>query len=298
MPLSASQEIVKVRSVNRSASGISRAKEILDPTGAYSNVNVFAEDGILYREESIQQFTFNFNNKNDIQATIDTSVEAKLKEAYARQFYYFKYGTKDTSTLSATWNSTTTSTNTNTGFFTSGGALVIGDSATSNMKFAKPGALVKFTSPDTRKFLNGTLVSSATDNSEDRLWAKIGAVVLDGANGGKGNLESGVGPVTLNNIVPNGSVVNAIIPNLTTSFSAELEADLLDRISAYEEFGLRYDVDSETWKVITSTNLRNLIMCLNQNHRTSFTTTLKKKFMITPQVEQSKIRLKYSKQIV
>jgi hypothetical protein len=255
VPLSASQEIVKVRSVNRSASGISRAKEILDPTGAYSNVNVFAEDGILYREESIQQFAFTFNNKNDIQSTVDNLVESKLKEAYARQFYYFKYGTKDTSTLSATWNSTTTSTNTNTGFFTSGGALVIGDSATSNMKFAKPGALVKFTSPDTRKFLNGTLVSSATDNSEDRLWAKIGAVVLDGANGGKGNLESGVGPVTLNNIVPNGSVVNAIIPNLTTSFSAELEADLLDRISAYEEFGLRYDIDSETWKVITSTNL-------------------------------------------
>ena len=255
VPLSASQEIVKVRSVNRSASGISRAKEILDPTGAYSNVNVFAEDGILYREESIQQFAFTFNNKNDIQSTVDNLVESKLKEAYARQFYYFKYGTKDTSTLSATWNSTTTSTNTNTGFFTSGGALVIGDSATSNMKFAKPGALVKFTSPDTRKFLNGTLVSSATDNSEDRLWAKIGAVVLDGANGGKGNLESGVGPVTLKNIVPNGSVVNAIIPNLTTSFSAELEADILDRISAYEEFGLRYDIDSETWKVITSTNL-------------------------------------------
>jgi hypothetical protein len=255
VPLSASQEIVKVRSVNRSASGISRAKEILDPTGAYSNVSVFAEDGILYREESVQQFTFTFNNKSDIQSTIDTSVEAKLKEAYARQFYYLKYGTKDASTLSATWNSTTTSTNTNTGYFTSGGALVIGDSATSNMKFAKPGALVKFTSPDTRKFLNGTLVTSSTDNAEDRAWAKIGDVVLDGANGGLGNLESGVGPVTLSDIIPNGSVVNAIIPNFTTSFSSTLETDLQDRIEAYEEFGLRYDVDSETWKVITSTNL-------------------------------------------
>ena len=48
VPLSASQEIIKARSVNRTASGISRAKEILDPTGAYSNVSVFAEDGILY----------------------------------------------------------------------------------------------------------------------------------------------------------------------------------------------------------------------------------------------------------
>jgi hypothetical protein len=97
--------------------------------------------------------------------------------------------------------------------------LVIGDFATSNMKFAKPGALIKFTSPDSRKFLNGKLVTSTTDNSEDRAWAKIGAVVLDGANGGIGNLESGVGPVTLNDIIPQGSVVNAIIPNFTTSFS-------------------------------------------------------------------------------
>ena len=51
VPLKASQEIIKIRSVNRTASGISRAKEILDPTGAYSNVNVFADDGLIYREE-------------------------------------------------------------------------------------------------------------------------------------------------------------------------------------------------------------------------------------------------------
>jgi len=255
VPLSASQEIVKVRSVNRSASGISRAKEILDPTGAYSNVSVFAEDGILYREESIQQFTFTFNNRSNIQSTIDTSVEARLKEAYARQFYYLKYGIKDLSTLTATWNSTTTSTNTNTGYFTSGGALSIGDFATSNLKFAKPGALIKFTSPDSREFLNDSLVTAGTDNAEDRLWAKIGAVVGDGANSGVGNLETGVGPVTLNDIIPNGSVLSAVIPNFTTSFSTTLEADIIDRIESYEEFGLRYDVDTETWKVITSTNL-------------------------------------------
>ena len=255
VPLSASQEIVKVRSVNRSASGISRAKEILDPTGAYSNVSVFAEDGILYREESTQQFTFNFNNRSDIDSTLHVSVEAKLKEAYARQFYYLKYATKDLSSLSATWNSSTTSTNTNTGYFTSGGALVIGDSATSNLKYAKVGALVKFTSPDTREFLNNTLVTAGTDNAEDRAWAKIGAVVLDGANQGTGNLESGEGPVTLNNIIPDGSIVSAVIPNFTTTFSTTLKNDLIDRIEQFEEFGLRYDIDSETWKVITSTNL-------------------------------------------
>ncbi len=256
VPLSASQEIVKVRSVNRSASGISRAKEILDPTGAYSNVSVFADDGILYNDESTQQFKFTFTNRNEIQSTIQTSVEAKLKQAYSRQFYYDKYAAQDLSSLTSTWNSTTTSTNTNTGYFTtSGGALVIGDTATSNYKFVKAGSLVKFTSPDTRKFLNGKLVTSATENSEDRAWAKVGAVVGDGSNGGVGNLSSGVGPVTLSSIIPDGSVVDSVIPNFTTSFSSTLLNDIINRIEKYEDFGLRYDISSETWKVITSSNL-------------------------------------------
>ena len=255
VPLSASQEIVKVRSVNRSASGISRAKEILDPTGAYSNVSVFAEDGILYREESTQQFTFTFTSQSQIQDVIDSQVENKLTKAYSRQFYYLKYGTKDLSTLSATWNSSTTGTNTNTGYFKAGGPLVTGDFATSNLKFVKPGALVKFTSPDTREFLNNTLVTSGTDKAQDRAWAKVGAVVNDGANGGVGNLESGQGPVTLSSIIPDGAVLNAVIPNLTLTFNKDPEADIVERVQGYEEFGLRYDESSETWKIITSTNL-------------------------------------------
>jgi len=255
VPLSASQEIVKVRSVNRSASGISRAKEILDPTGAYSNVSVFAEDGILYSEETTPTFTFTFNNSSDIQSVIDLSVESKLKEAYSRHFYYDKYDSKSLTSLTATWNSTTTTTNTNTGYFTSSGALAVGDSSSSNLKYAKAGALIKFTSPDTREFLNGTLVTAGTENAEDRKWAKISNVVGDGSNGGQGNLSSGLGPITLNDIIANGSVLNAVIPNFVTSFSTVLEADIIDRIEAYEDFGLRYDVDNEEWRVITTTNL-------------------------------------------
>ena len=255
VPLTASQEIIKVRSVNRAASGISRAKEIVDPTGAYSNVNVFAEDGIIYREEKINTLTFNFTSRNTISSTIDNLIEKKLTQPYSRQFYYLKYGTKDLSSLSATWNSTTTGTNTNTGYFTAGGALVVGDFATSNLKFAKAGALIKFTSPDTREFLNNSLVTAGSDNAEDRKWAKVGAVSGDGANGGTGNLDSGVGPITLNNIVPNGAVLNAVFPHLVTTFTASFKIDLIDRVEAFEEFGIRYDEAAEEWKVITATNL-------------------------------------------
>ena len=255
VPLSASQEIIKVKAVNRSASGISRAKEIIDPTGAYSNVSTFADDGILYREESLPQFTFTFTNRNEILDVINRLIESKLNEAYSRQFYYIKYGTKNLSTLAASWISTTTGTNTNTGYFEAGGPLVVGDFATSNLKYAEPGALIKFTSPDTRKFLNGKLVTAGTDLGEDRKWCKISAVVGDGANSGEGNLESGVGPITLNDIVPQGAVLNAIFPKFVTILDSALKTDLQDRIETYEEFGLRYDEENAEWTVISAANL-------------------------------------------
>ena len=255
VPLSASQEIIKVRSVNRTASGISRAKEIIDPTGAYSNVSVFAEDGVLYREETEPTFTFTFNNNNEILSTINNSVESKLKEATARQFFYLKYGTKDLSSLSASWVSTTTGTNTNTGYFNAGGPLAVGEFSTSNLKYANVGSLVKFTSPDTREFLNGKLVTAGTDNAQDRAWVKISAVVGDGSNSGEGNLESGLGPVTLNDIIPANAVLNAVFPVFTTTFTTVLKDDIIDRINAYEEFGLRFNEETGEWSVITSANL-------------------------------------------
>ena len=255
VPLTVSQNILKTRAVNRIASGISRQKEIVDPTGSYSNTNIFAEDGIIYKQESSPNFTFTFANNNEIQDTLSTQVESKLKEAYSRHFYYDKFPVKDISTINASWFSTTTTTNANTGYFTSGGALVIGDFATSNFKYAKVGALVKFTSPDTREFLNGQLVTAGTDNAEDRAWAKISAVEGDGANGGTGNLESGLGPVTLADNIPANSIVTSIVPKFVTTFTSELKVDLQDRINGFEEFGLRYDQDNSTWKVITNANL-------------------------------------------
>jgi hypothetical protein len=255
VPLSASQEIIKVKAVNRSASGISRAKEIIDPTGSYSNVSVFADDGILYREESTPQFTFTFTNRNEILDTINRQVELKLNEAYSRQFFYVKYGTKNLSTLAASWFSTSVGTNTNTGYFQAAGPLVVGDFATSNLKYVVPGALIKFTSPDTRKFLNGKLVTLGTDLAEDRQWAKISGVVGDGANGGAGNLESGAGPITINDIIPAGALLNAVFPKFSTVFDSSLKTDLQDRIETFEEFALRYDEEDASWKIITAANL-------------------------------------------
>ena len=257
VPLTVSQEIIKVRSVNRSASGISRAKEIIDPTGAYSDVSVFADDGILYREESQPAFTFTFANRNQITDTVSSMVEGRLTQSYSRQFYYLKYGTKDLAPLTASWASATTGTNTNTGYIKSAGPLTVGDYAVNNLKYASVGSLVKFTSPDTRQFLNGKLVTAGTTGAQASVWAKVSNVVLDGANQGLGNLENGQGPITLNDIIPNNAVVNAVFPPFKINFSTTLKADIIDRIEAYEEFALRYNVEDAKWVVITAADLND-----------------------------------------
>ena len=37
--------------------------------------------------------------------------------------------------------------------------------------------------------------------------------------------------------------------NFATVRTGRANPNMLDRIEAFEEFGLRYDIDSETWKV-------------------------------------------------
>ena len=77
----------------------------------------------------------------------------------------------------------------------------------------------------------------------------------DGANGGVGNLETGVGPITLNDKVPADAELTSVIPEFVTVFDAALKTDLQDRIELYEEFGLRFDEENSQWVVITGANL-------------------------------------------
>ena len=99
------------------------------------------------------------------------------------------------------------------------------------------------------------MVTSGTDLAEDRAWAKVSAVVGDGSNDGAGNLESGIGPITLNDTIPAGAVLSAVFPKFATVLDTALKTDLQDRIEVYEQFGLRYDEENAEWKVITAANL-------------------------------------------
>ena len=79
-PLTSSQEIIKVKSVNRTSSGISRYLDLIDATGRYSKTNLFATDGILTREFLQTKKGFNFVTKTDVEGAIANVIQPILED--------------------------------------------------------------------------------------------------------------------------------------------------------------------------------------------------------------------------
>ena len=260
LPYTKFSNIVKSKAINRTASGISRYLDVRDTTGKYSSTNIVAEDGIFYRTEDLQKFQFTFITDSDISNTISQQVEKNIIKNDSLHFYLKNYGGIDVTGLNVDWNLTTTSSNTCTGYFKNDvdAAQKIGDFTSSNLQYVKVGSLIKFTAPIGKVFdINNNLITgtSGTINTRDYIWASVTAVVTDGTNQGKGNLDNGVGPVTLSEVIPSEAVLNQVIAPWVTSLSSAVRNSMINAIGDYKTFGLRYDRDTQAWAIIDSLDL-------------------------------------------
>lgn len=262
-PLGINQEVVKVKSVNRSASGISRYFDLVDPTGKYSKTNLFADDGALYKEEYIDSFRFSYLTKTDIEAMIYNQLTEVLQAKSLRDFYYSKFFKIATDTLNVSWYNKTSDTNQSTGYIgdtENASPYKTGSYTGTNLRFVSPGSLLKFVAPSNRYFdrsNNNAIVVGATTtpNSTTSLWCKVVSTVGDGTNGGTGILSDGSGPIILNDIIPSGAILSQIIPPWRTSLDSSTIATMVDLVFSNKPFGLRYDIETNSWKIIFEVNL-------------------------------------------
>jgi hypothetical protein len=260
-PLSASQEILKVKAVNRTSSGISRNFEIIDASGKYSGVNIFADDGLIYKTDTERSLSFKFTNRLDIVNYIRNTVESNINDTDIYNFYLTKFDKILFTDQNTIWNQSTRDVNLSTGYFRdiidTRTILKVGSYTTSLLRYCSPGALIKFIPPTGQAFKKGTLVPINSNDAEQRnyIWTKVIKVTGDGTNAGRGNLNSGQGPIEFNDIIPSGAIASRIVPKFVTNFSTSLETELVNLISANLNFGLRYDILASSWKIITSPNL-------------------------------------------
>ena len=263
-PLGVNQEVVKVKAVNRSASGISRYFDLIDPTGKYSKTNLFSDDGAIYKEEYTDSFRFSYTSRTDIEAMIYNQLYETLKTDQLRDFYYSKFFRIATDSLSVAWYSKTSDTNQSTGYI---GEFELpyqlGTYASTNLRFVTVGALLKFTAPPGYYFDKSnnnakTLGTATVLNSTDTLWVKVISVIGDGTNGGSGTLDNGQGTVILNDIIPQDAVLSELIPAWKSTISTTVISTMVDLIFSNKPFGLRYDIETATWQIVFEVNLNTL----------------------------------------
>ena len=259
-PLASSQDILKVKSINRTSSGVSRNFDIIDASGKYSSVNVFADDGILYKQENETTLGFKFTNRIDIINFIRNIVEPIFTNTDVYNFYLTKFNKIQFTENNVLWTQVTKDINQSTGYFINsidGGLLKVGTYTTNNLKYFFSGALIKFVPPTGKAFKKGQLVDLDSSDPEQvtRLWTKIIKVTGDGTNAGRGALNTGFGPIIFNDIIPTGAVASRILPRFINNLPTSLEDEITNLITLNLNFGLRYDQANSEWKIITASNL-------------------------------------------
>lgn len=267
LPYTRYPDIVKVKSVNRFSSGISRGLDILDPTGRYSSTDLLADDGAIYKEEFLKNVTFSYNNRNEVTAAIRNIIAPLIKEASTRHFYFEKYPVTDLSVTPTLWERTTSDTSSCTGFFTNlvNDRQLVGEFTSSLRKFLLRNSLIKFEAPAGFYFdVNNVLIEGTPRTSGDRryIWASIQSQTGNGTNDIFFNGRQ-IGAITLTENIPSGALVTQVYAPFATNFSNALVITMTNLIFNNINFGLRFDYAAtassgqDPWKIVGATNLNS-----------------------------------------
>ena len=272
LPYTLFSNILKAKAVNRTSSGVSRYLDVIDTTGKYSSTNIFAQDGYLYRNSTENTFSFEYITKNDIYRVILNQVKSIVTSKEILQFFYAFFPKIDL--LNTYWHKSTVIANGSTGYFydINDNLLQLGDIVDSNTKYIKAGAIIKF-SPGAGNYFDAQnqIQAGTPSKSGDKyfVYASVQKVVGDGTNAGAGNLISGQGPVTLNEIVPEGAIVAQVYSVFNNDFLPSTIESMVSYIEAFEDFGVRYDYNSGAWTVIKPQDLSTGNFSLNYTGDTS-----------------------------
>jgi hypothetical protein len=263
-PYTLYSSIIKSKAINRSSVGVSKNLDLLDPTGKYSSLNSFANDGALWQDDENGYLSLTINTVGNIITFLTDTLGSVLSSNRVSQYYTQNYPQYTINVASGDgtvyWKNSTVDANSNTGYFyniTDGSEtpIPIGTYSTNNVKYITPGALVKFVPPSGYYFdSNNRLVSGIPGPSDQTyIWTTALGVIGDGYNNGQGSFVNGTGPVTLNGYVPNGCTITTVLPAFDNSLSNEIVQECIIRMELQQNFSLIFDnslsIGQDRWSI-------------------------------------------------
>ena len=230
-PITVSENIRKIKSVNRVHSGHSRFRDFYDPTGTYSDATQFTDDGYFYREDITSRSVVALPNNYSSEQTYDRFIKPLLNNPEIKNFYYHRhyYGTigeynsatqfSDTTdaltyfnedqsvTNTYRWSQVSKGANTCTGYITYNSIVQrLGDMASYPLRKLEVNGLVEFI--DTPFKIGYIKTIKVIDGGSG--YTSVPAVIIAG---------SGTGASAVAN-VSNGKVVSVTVVNSGSEYTS------------------------------------------------------------------------------
>jgi hypothetical protein len=259
-PFAKSGNIQKLSAVNRTHAGHSRYIDINDPTGTLQNIDLFADDGFIYKMAKTTSMNTVISGNNTANNFVENILPTYLKNQNLNNYVYdsfrdiwksYKTNSFDIESLGVKWNPLPVKLTGTTGYFTetsSAGAAgtekVLTNTFTSFKQFQENNYL-KFVDPnDVSKFK----------------WVRI----TKESNAGllSSGLSTSIGPWTLSATIPTGWRVHEVIVTLRKKLQGSELTDVQTQIEAKKTFGIGFaptnvtgSLLADTWYIINNANL-------------------------------------------
>jgi hypothetical protein len=253
-PMTVSPGILKIKSINRVHSGMSRYIQDKDPTGTYNDVDIFGTDGFVYREDISIRHEFPYPSGSKRVVDIIGDVESMLSDQDLVNFYYKNYPNISFANKPAYFNRVGRGTNYCHGFFTNSFGLDLdaiirigGASADAVYKQIRQGAVA--------------LVEDSSDPVNGLRWVPVGRIygnglgVQDEYGISTGLKPNGEGVVILNKVIADGSRIVRLIPAHVKTFTTAFRETLKSLLGNFQTFGIAYDYTNYSYKIINADNI-------------------------------------------
>lgn len=248
-------EILKLKAINREYSGHSRYLDINSPTSTTQDTNVFADDGLLYREYDNGYVEVPLSDNKTSGEIASSILSPLLKDIEMTQFFYDKYSKFDLPVASPDilWERASQESFSATGQFISAGGATADDVANNLGGTALNGGSTLLIDHATTSLVEpeNFITEGALVEFRYGKWAKVQTVV----DNGNGFYDSGKGRVTISEAVATNDQVLSIFPAFRTELTNAETTLVKNEIDERNTFGLRYDHTDLTWKIISAANL-------------------------------------------
>jgi len=246
-PFSKYNNILKIKSVNRTSSGISRYLDVIDSTGRYSNTNIVADDGYIFKDDTVILNSFSFTSGNDIVNAINNQVVPSVASNSMLSFFYEYYSPVILNTNSISWKLVLADSNAGSGYLNNTSGTVISTTDSNFNDLFKVGAVIEFTAPTGKIFdYDNKLVPASSTiliNQKQNIFATVRTITFSGTgnqSGNSGTNNDGTGAIVLSEKIPTGAILTTILPTFTSVIPSDIQFLLFTALSQKQNIGIGY----------------------------------------------------------